>query len=208
VAEAQRGILFVLSAPSGTGKSSLARRLIAADPQLRFSISYTTRVRREGEREGQDYHFVEEGSFDRMVADEGFLEWATVHGRRYGTGLSATEKILSAGHDVLLDIDVQGGKQVRARQRSAVLIFVLPPNYAALEKRLRSRRTEGEQDLSLRLAVSLAEAREYRDYDYVVINDDLDRAAGELGSIVAAERARTARRAAEAERIMETFPRG
>jgi len=206
VAQSKRGILFVLSAPSGTGKSSLAQRLLASDPHLRFSVSYTTRPRRDGEVEGRDYHFVEDAAFDRMVQEGGFLECARVHGRKYGTGRAATEEILAAGDDVLLDIDVQGGKLVRAADASAVLVFVLPPDYKRLEQRLRARRTDKDDEVTRRLAVARAEALEYANYDYLVINDDLERAAKELAAIVTAERARTKQRAAGALRIVKTFP--
>ena len=208
MAERARGILFVLSAPSGTGKSSLARRILESDPALHFSVSYTTRPRREGEQDGRDYHFVADDAFDGMVARGDFLEWANVHGRRYGTGRAATEALLLQGWDVLLDIDVQGGRQVRAHEPSAVFVFVLPPDYATLEGRLRSRRTEGETEVVRRLAVARAEAEEFRDYDYLVINTDLDRAAREFAAIVTAERRRTVRRTDEAERIVGTFPPG
>ena len=204
---AGRGILFVLSAPSGTGKSTLARRLLAADSELEFSVSYTTRPRREGEIDGREYHFVGDAAFDQKLADGDFLEWANVHGRRYGTGRAATEAALERGRDVLLDIDVVGAREVRKNDAGAVLLFVMPPDYATLEARLRSRKTESTAEVERRLAVARGEAEEFRRYDYLVINDDLDRAARQVQEIVRAERLRTSRRLAEAERIVLSFPR-
>jgi guanylate kinase len=203
----ERGILFVLSAPSGTGKSSLCRRLLEQVEGLEFSVSYTTRHRRAGEENGRQYYFVEEDRFDAMVAEDAFLEWADVFGRRYGTGRASTAEILASGKDLLLDIDVQGARQVRDSAQGAVTVFLLPPDFATLESRLRSRRSEQEDEVRSRLANARREAEEYRFYDYVVVNDELERAAGDLVSIVEAERRRTPRMARAAGRILETFPR-
>ncbi len=200
------GILLVLSAPSGTGKSSLAQRLLTADPEVEFSVSYTTRPRREGERDGREYHFVDDVRFDAMVANGDFLEWAHVFGKRYGTGREATRGALARGRDVLLDIDVQGARQIRSSGVDAVFVFVLPPDFDTLEGRLRARRTEGEADLAQRLRVARQEAQEYPRYDYLVINGDLERALDEIRSIVRAERQKVARRRGEAQRIVATFP--
>ena len=200
------GTLFVISAPSGTGKSTLARRLIESVPGLSFSISFTTRPRRAGEESGRDYHFVDDARFDAMVAAGEFLEWAPVFGRRYGTGRKATEEALAAGRDLLLDIDVQGAAQVRKSGLPAVSIFVLPPDFATLEDRLRRRASEDPDALALRLHEARREAMEYDHFDYVVFNADLEDASGELASIVRAERARCARRRERVKTVMATFP--
>lgn len=201
-----RGILFVISAPSGTGKSTLAGRVVAETGGLRFSVSYTTRPRRPTERDGKEYHFIDDAAFDAMVSAGGFLEWATVYNRRYGTGREPTERALLEGSDLLLDIDVQGARQVRERATQAVSIFLLPPDYVTLDRRLRSRASEGPEELSRRLALARSEAEEYQHYDYVVINEDLERAASSICSIVRAERCRMGRSAGLAERIVRTFP--
>ena len=204
---ADRGVLFVLSAPSGTGKSSLCRRLLEEVPGLEFSVSYTTRPRRAGEENGRQYYFVEDDRFDSMVAEGAFLEWADVFGRRYGTGRQATDEALGRGVDLLLDIDVQGARQVRTDGRDAVFVFVLPPDFGTLASRLRARRSDEEEQVAARLAQARSEAEEVTWYDYVVVNDELERAAFDLVAIVRAERRRARRRQAEVRRIMETFPR-
>lgn len=201
-----QGTLFVLSAPSGSGKSTLARRLIESDPGLSFSISYTTRPRRPDERDGREYHFVDDERFDAMVADDAFLEWAVVHRQRYGTARESTAAALATGRDLLLDIDVQGARQVRERASAAVLLFVLPPDFPTLQGRLRDRGSDDEDQISHRLSVARREVEEYSRYDYLVVNDDLDRATQILRSIVVAERSRPARATAEVERILSTFP--
>jgi guanylate kinase len=200
------GILFVLSAPSGTGKSSLAERLVREVPDLAFSVSYTTRRRRSGEEDGREYHFVDDRTFDAMVSAGEFLEWARVYDRRYGTGRAATERALGEGRDLLLDIDVQGARQVRARGAGAVSIFLLPPDFATLEKRLRERASDAPEDVEQRLAVARSEAEEYRHYDYLVLNEDLDPAVRSVASIVRAERSRVSRNLDAGERIVRTFP--
>jgi guanylate kinase len=200
------GILFVISAPSGTGKSSLARRLLEEVPGIAFSVSYTTRPRRDGEEDGREYHFVDDASFDRMIADGAFLEWAPVFSRRYGTGREATRRELASGRDLLLDIDVQGARQVRESGIPSVGIFILPPDYATLESRLRLRGSEAEGQIAERLAQARVEADEYAHYDYVVVNDEIKRATKELRAIVRAERARRAHRESDVRRILATFP--
>lgn len=205
-ANGDRGTLFVVSAPSGTGKSTLTRAVLGQIPGLVFSISYTTRPRRGGETDGREYHFVEEARFDAMVAEGAFLEWARVFGHLYGTGREATEQTLHGGADLLLDIDVQGARQLRDREVSATTVFVLPPDFATLESRLRYRGSENDEQVARRLGMARAEAEEFEHYDYVVINDDLDRACREIQAIVLAERARMSRRRRRIESIMKTFP--
>lgn len=202
----RHGILFVVSAPSGAGKSTLVRRLVEQIDGLGFSVSYTTRPIREGEQEGQAYHFVDDAHFDAMVADGEFLEWAGVFDCRYGTGRSATERALAAGRDLLLDIDVQGAEQVRQARPGAVSIFLLPPDYPTLEARLRDRRSEDGEQRELRLSQARREAEQYSRYDYLVVNDDVEGAVRALTSIVEAERHRVECRKADAERILSTFP--
>ncbi len=202
----RRGTLFVISAPSGSGKSSLARGLLRAVPGLEFSVSHTTRPRRPGEEDGREYHFVDEAAFDAMAAGGGFLEWARVFGHRYGTGRVAVNRALEAGRDLLLDIDVQGARQVRESGMPSVSIFVLPPSFSDLEARLRSRGSEDEDELHRRLAQARREAEEFRSYDYLVINDRLERCVEDLRSVVTAERRRVSRAEGEAGRILATFP--
>jgi len=201
-----RGTLFVISAPSGTGKSTLARRLLESVPRLAFSVSYTTRPRRAGEENGREYEFVDDARFDAMVASGGFLEWAHVFDHKYGTGLAAIERILAAGTNLLLDIDVQGARQVRASGLDAVSIFILPPDYPSLAERLARRGSEDASALSLRLHEARREALEYDRFDYVVVNADLEDASSELSAIVRAESARTARCRERVRRILSTFP--
>ena len=200
------GILFVVSAPSGTGKSTLSRRLIESVSGLAFSVSYTTRPRRAGEESGREYQFVDDAQFDSMVAADEFLEWATVFGRRYGTGRVATRSQCAKGLDLLLDIDVQGARQVRESGLPSVSIFILPPDYTTLASRLRSRGSEDPENLAVRLLEARREAMEYDLFDYVVVNADLESACEELIAIVRAERARAKHRRPDVARILATFP--
>jgi len=205
--DAKRGILFVVSGPSGSGKSTLARRLLAEAEELGFSVSHTTRPRRDEEVEGRDYHFVDDAAFDRMVAAGKFLEWATVHGRRYGTAREATLAALREGTDLLLDIDVQGARQLRQSGIQAVYVFVLPPDFATLERRLRVRGSEDESEVRRRLSIATQEVAEFDRYDYLIVNDDLQAAGADLTALVRGERCRTARRADRARAILEGMPR-
>ena len=199
------GILFVMSAPSGTGKSTLSRRLLADDARLRFSVSFTTRQPREGERDGEHYHFLDRPAFEQKVESGGFLEWAEVYGNAYGTGRAETERLLDDGVDVLLDIDVQGAAQVLRSGLAAVSVLVLPPDYATLQARLADRGSEAPEVRERRLDEAAREAQQYEAFHYLVINDELERAAAELRAIVTAERARTDRRVAEARRIVDSL---
>lgn len=201
-----RGTLFVISAPSGTGKSTLARGVLESVPGLAFSVSYTTRPRRAGEESGREYEFVDDARFDAMVEAGGFLEWARVFTHKYGTGRAATEASLDAGKSLLLDIDVQGARQVRASGLDAVFVFILPPDFSVLKERLARRGSEDEQTLGVRLGEARREAMEYDRFDYVVVNADLPAATSELASIVRAESARTARRRNRVNKILSTFP--
>ena len=199
------GELFVVSAPSGTGKTTLIRRLLADLPGIDFSVSFTTRPMREGEKEGVDYHFIDDVKFDGMLAAGEFLEWARVHGRRYGTGSRLVDASLAFGHDVLLDIDTQGAASVRKLRKEAVLIFILPPDPGTLEARLRGRRLESGDEARRRLSNAKQEMERHTDYDHLVINDDMERALRELTAIVLAHRSGGERRRQECRLILESF---
>jgi len=188
------GLLLVLSAPSGAGKTTLARRFVATREDAHFSISATTRAPRGAERDGHDYHFVSPERFRALVAEGAFAEWAEVHGQRYGTLRRTVDEALAAGRIAVFDIDVQGGAQVKALwPDEAVAVFVLPPSMQKLERRLRTRSTEGDDAIVRRLAAARSEIeRGVARYDYVLVNDDLDAALGQLDAIVAHERARRA----------------
>jgi guanylate kinase len=200
-----RGLLFVVSAPSGTGKTTVVERAVRACPNLERSRSYTSRRPRPAERNGVDYNFVSRREFDERIAHDEFLEWAEVFGNCYGTSRRDTDARLAAGVDLVLVIDVQGARQVRARMRDAIGIFVLPPSFAVLEGRLRARCQDSEDAIARRLQTARREITAIEQYDYVVVNDEIDRAVGELIAIVRAERARRVRRRAEWEAIVKTF---
>lgn len=202
---ATRGQLFIVSAPSGTGKTTLVERLIQSVPDLRMSRSYTSRPARVGEQDGVDYNFITRERFEGMVREAQFLEWADVFGNYYGTSASDTEAMLARGEDVMLVIDVQGARQVRSRGIETIGIFVLPPSAAVLERRLRGRSKDSEEQVRRRLQVASTEVDEYAQYEYVVINDEIEAAVGRLQSIVGAERARVRRVREEAEVIIGTF---
>lgn len=200
------GNLFVLSAPSGSGKTTLARHLIGRLPGLARSVSFTTRARRPEERDGVDYHFVDRDRFAAMAAQGGLLEWAEIYGERYGTGAAATTAALATGLDLMLVIDVQGAGQVRQRVPEAILIFLLPPDHAALLTRLGGRGTESSGTYAQRLAVARREIRAWTEYDYLVVNDELEQAAQAVEAIMRAARQARARMAATAAAIAATFP--
>ena len=200
------GLLFVVSAPSGTGKTTVVDRLVESCPGLERSRSYTSRARRPGETEGIDYNFISRPDFDGMVARGEFLEWADVFGNLYGTSRRDTEARRAAGLDIVLVIDVQGARQVRAREADAIGIFMLPPSPVALEERLRRRSQDSDDAIRRRLATARTEIAAVQEYDYVVINDDDPaRCVNELEAIIAAERARVSRRQAVVERIRQAF---
>jgi guanylate kinase len=188
-----RSLLLVLSAPSGTGKTTLGRRLVEEVPGSHFSISATTRPPRGRERDGVDYHFVSESKFRGLVGDDQLVEWAEVHDHLYGTPKAPVEACLRDGGLMLFDIDVQGGEQVKRRYPQAVTVLVLPPSYAELERRLRGRHTDGDEVIARRLRKAKAEILRAGTYDHCIINDDLDRAFDDLVAIVRAERLRASR---------------
>ena len=188
---ARPGLLLVVSSPSGAGKTTLSRRLLKTHAELRFSVSYTTRPQRRGEQNGTDYYFVSDEEFDRMIAADAFAEWCWVHGRRYGTALSAVGSALDAGQQVLLDVDYQGAAKLAARfPIEARLVFILPPSFAVLAERLRGRGTDAATIVEQRLHKAREELRQYSQYDYLVMNSDVDRAFGELDAIFLVEQAR------------------
>jgi guanylate kinase len=200
-----RGRLFIVSAPSGTGKTTLVERLVQVVPDLVLSRSFTSREPRPGEVDGVDYNFIRREQFDAMVAAGEFLEFAEVFGNYYGTSAGETERVLASGRDVVLVIDVQGARQVRLRGFDSVGVFVLPPSYAVLEKRLRHRSKDSEAAIQRRLEVARSEVGAVAEYDYVVINDEVDPAVGRLCCIVQAERARRPRMGPIASAVIDTF---
>jgi guanylate kinase len=182
--QAPRGKLFVIAAPSGAGKTSLVRALIQRMPQLRFSISYTTRKQRATERDQHDYFFVTKDDFARMIDAGEFLEHASVFDNYYGTSREQVERHLRVGDDVLLEIDWQGAGQIRSTLPEALTIFILPPSRAALEQRLRSRATDSDEVIARRLRDSTSDMTHWDEFDYVVVNDDFERAVADLQAIV------------------------
>ncbi|GHH47573.1 guanylate kinase [[Pseudomonas] boreopolis] len=192
-----RGTLYIVAAPSGAGKSSIVNATLARDPQIALSISFTSRAPRPGERHAEHYHFVSAAEFERMIAAGDFFEHALVHGDWKGTARQSVEPQLSAGRDVLLEIDWQGARQVRAQVPDAVSVFILPPSRQALEERMRKRGQDSEEVIARRLAAAREEMSHYGEFDYVIINEDFETAVSEMCSIFVASRLR---RQAQAER--------
>lgn len=189
----RRGTLFVVSAPSGAGKTTLCREVRLRLPDLAYSVSYTTRAPRPGEIAGVDFWFVSEAEFQALRERGEFAEWASVHGNLYGTRARVLEEALEGGRDVLLDIDTQGADQLRQRYPEAVLVFIVAPSMAELEQRLRERRSDAEEEIARRLRRAREEVAMWRTYHYLVVNRDLKEAADQLTAIVVAERSRTTR---------------
>jgi guanylate kinase len=188
----REGILFVVSAPSGAGKTSLCRAVTDVVENLTHSTSYTTRRPRPGEIDGRDYYFVTEERFRAMVAAGDFAEHAQVHSNFYGTSKRVLQATVREGFDVILDIDTQGARQIRQQHGPAVFVFILPPSMAVLEERLRNRRSDREEEIRKRMHRAVDEIRDYAMYDYLIVNHDFERALAELRSIITAERCRTA----------------
>ena len=190
----RRGLLIVLSSPSGAGKSTISRMLLAADPEATMSVSATTRQKRSGERDDVDYHFVSDAQFDEMIADGEFVEWAPVFGHRYGTPKAPVKAALKAGRDILFDIDWQGTQQLQAAMgEDLVTIFILPPSMAELERRLHARGTDSEEVIASRMERAASEISHWPEYQYVLVNRDTAECLGEVRSIVAAERLKRTR---------------
>lgn len=204
----KRGLLLVVSSPSGAGKTTLCHRLIDEFPNVVFSVSYTTRPKRRGEEDGVDYHFVDDATFQKMVADGEFAEWAEVHGHRYGTTVQTVRQALEGGKHVLFDIDYQGGRQIKAKfENEAVLVFVLPPSLEELERRLRQRATDSPEVIERRLRKAHDELKQYGLYQYLIVNDDLLRAYDRLRAIYLAEQCGIDRMGAAAERLVKEAER-
>jgi len=201
-----RGLLFIVSAPSGTGKTTLVERLVQIVPRLHMSRSYTSRRARAGEQDGVDYNFITRERFIAMIAEGAFLEWADVFGNYYGTCVHDIDALLERGDDVVLVIDVQGARQVRNRGLENVGIFVLPPSAPVLEQRLRGRSKDTEEQVRRRLDTACEEVGEFALYEYVVVNDSVDAAVERLAAIVLAERSTVKRMRTTAENIIATFP--
>jgi guanylate kinase len=197
--------VFIISAPSGSGKSTLVHRLLSEVEQLTFSVSYTTRQPRGSEIEGEAYHFIDRAEFERRIAADEFLESAEVFGNYYGTHSDALDAARAQGKDLVLDIDVQGAAQLKKRIPDAVSIFVLPPSREILEQRLRSRSQDHEETIRRRLADAAREIRNYRLYDYVLVNNDLNLAVETLKAVVRAERVRRIRVEEKIQPILDTF---
>lgn len=197
---------IVVSAPSGSGKSTVLRRVLRELPGLRFSISHTTRPPRPGERDGVEYHFVSRQAFEALKADRRLLEWAEVHGHLYGTALEEAERAGRDGMDLLMDLDVQGAAQVRLKVPDAVTVFILPPSYAHLERRLRGRAHDDPSSIRRRLEAAIEEMQLYGTYDHTLVNDDLDSCVEDLKSVIRAARRRTSRMEGQARSIIATFP--
>lgn len=200
-----RGSVIVISAPSGSGKSTLVKRLMASLPGLAFSVSHTTRPRRQGEKEGRDYFFVTRRRFEKMMAAGEFIEWADVFGCFYGTSRKQIDSALQAGRDVILDIDVQGHQQVRQQLPEAVSVFVMPPSFQELERRLRGRHADSPQVIQKRLGAAREEISHWPEYDYLVVNDRLVPATQALRAVVQAARLRRENQAERAQGICKTF---
>jgi guanylate kinase len=189
VSEAARaGIPFVVAAPSGTGKTTVCKRLVSRDPKLAFSVSHTTRASRDGEIAGRDYHFVTPSDFTRLVAEDAFLEWAEYNGNRYGTSFAALDAPRAAGRDVLLEIEVQGARQVRRRLAAARFIFIYPPSLAELRKRLEGRATNTREDVEKRMRTAEIELAALGEFDYAVENDEIETCVARVAEILSAER--------------------
>ncbi|HLE61716.1 MAG TPA: guanylate kinase [Pyrinomonadaceae bacterium] len=199
------GMLFVVSSPSGGGKGTLIQRMLSLVPDLGYSVSYTTRAPRDGEVHGREYFFVTREEFEEMVAAEEFLEFACVHGNLYGTTLKQVLQETCAGRDIVLEVDVQGAASIRRLRLDSVSVFILPPSYEILRQRLIARGTDSPEELRLRLRNAPEELKEYSKFDYVIINDDVERAGAQLAAIVLAEQARCKRQESVVDDVLNDF---
>lgn len=201
------GILFVVSAPSGAGKTSLVKALLKADPAIRLSVSYTTRAPRPGETDGRDYHFVSHEQFHKLLAEDEFLEHAEVYGNFYGTSKSVISRELYAGRDLLLEIDWQGAAQVREHFPRSASIFILPPSFAALRTRLAGRAQDSDEVIERRLAAAAHDVAHANAFDYIIVNDDFDHALQDLVAVTRSIRLETARQMTRHAALFEEFRR-
>ena len=200
-----RGTLFVVSSPSGGGKGTIIRHVLDCVDNLSYSVSYTTRAPRQGEVDGREYFFVNQETFQEMVAAGEFLEWACVHGNLYGTAKNQVIEETNAGADIILEVDVQGAASVRQLLMDSVSIFILPPSYEVLKQRLIARGTDSPEELAVRLRNAPDELEQYSAFDYVIINDEIERASAQLASIIYAERARCMRQESLVLEVIEKF---
>lgn len=200
-----RGILFIISSPSGGGKGTIIREVLRTVPNIGYSVSFTTRAIREGEENGKHYHFVSHEYFENLIKQGEFLEYAEVHGNYYGTSKRKVEQETLAGRDIILEIDVQGAALVREKAPDAVGVFILPPSFEVLQERLTARQTETDENLALRLKNSRNEVKEFSNFDYVIVNNEVTKAVLDLQSVIYAERCKCARQNETVSNILDTF---
>ncbi|NQS88543.1 guanylate kinase [Patescibacteria group bacterium] len=191
--EKKRGLILVISAPAGAGKTTLCKRLLQVSPSFTYSVSFTTRPPRKNEIEGVDYYFVSREEFEKMIEEEAFLEWAGVHGQLYGTSVKLLDRAIEGEKDVVLEVDVKGGKKIKKKYPEAILIFVVPPSWEELRERLKGRATEDAEKIKQRLIRAKKEVKFFRFYDYFIINDGINKALQDLLAIINAERCRVNR---------------
>lgn len=199
------GNLIIISSPSGGGKGTLIREVLKSTPDIGLSVSYTTRQIRDGEVDGREYHFIGKNRFEELIEAGEFLEYATVHGNYYGTSMTQVHRTVETGQDVILEIDVQGADIIFKKMPAVVSIFILPPSYEVLKERLTKRATETPQELALRLSNALKEVQCYKDFKYLVVNDDIGRATADIKGIIGAERLRRDRQEAAIHDILDSF---
>lgn len=200
-----KGILFIITSPSGGGKGTLIKEILRTMENISYSVSFTTRKMRVGEIHGKDYFFVSADEFENLIKQGDFLEYASVHGNFYGTLQRQVKNETESGHDIILEIDVQGAESVKAKMPEAVSIFILPPSYEVLRQRLVSRQTESNEDLQLRLKNAKTEVKFYKQFDYVIINEEKNKAVENLKSVITAERLRSVRQTDDVESIINSF---
>jgi guanylate kinase len=199
------GNLIIISSPSGGGKGTLIKAVLKTLPNIGYSVSFTTREMRVGETHGKDYFFVSRAEFERLIEQGEFLEYATVHENFYGTSLNQIKKEIEAGHDIILEIDVQGAESVRTKIPEAVSVFILPPSFEVLAARLMARATEKKEDLALRLKNSFGEVNRFSEFEYVVVNDAVEQATIDLQTIILAERLKRVRQSRAIQGILDSF---
>ena len=200
-----QGNLIIISSPSGGGKGTLIKAVLKTLPNIGYSVSFTTRERRVGETHGKDYFFVSRAEFERLIEQGEFLEYATVHENFYGTSLNQIKKEIEAGHDIILEIDVQGAANVRTKIPEAVSVFILPPSFKVLAARLTARATEKKEELALRLKNSFGEVNRFSEFEYVVVNDAVEKATAHLQTIILAERLKRVRQSRVIQGILDSF---